>query len=246
MYIVMRIKTHLENVLLDTDYNLYAESKYGITLLCELDDELQVSKEDHGRWMCLINDNQEFNSIKQYLTISVGVVPKSGVILEGNDLYDDLTETVVEVVEGETIRLSCYANGGYPPANIRWEYKIYNESHSVSEERAVRQSSPLSPLVTVSRTLLYMATLQDHNNTLTCQVSQTHRVASLYTRTMRVNLTVRERRPAQPLVSEMTIISGVVVITTIPLLFCLVLVLLTNNRRSGPGTQMPLVYRWAN
>ena len=165
--------------------------------------------------------------------------------MEGNNLYDDLTETVVEVVEGETIRLSCYANGGYPPADISWEYKIYNESHSVSVERAVRQPSPLSPLVTVSRTLLYMATLQDHNNTLTCQVSQTHRVATLYTRTMRVNLTVKERRPAQPLVREMTIISGVVVIT-ISLLFCLVLVLLTNNRRRGPSTHVPLVFRWVN
>ena len=195
--------------------------------------------------MCLINDNQEFNSIKQYLTISVGVVPKSGVMVEANDLYE--TESVVEVVEGETIRLFCYANGGYPPADISWEYKIYNESHSVSVERVVRKPSPTSPLVTVSRTLLYTATLQDHNSTLTCQVSQTHRLATLYTRTMRVNLTVKERRPAQPLVREMTIISGVVVITTIFLLFCLVLILLlvrqATKRRRRPSTQVPLVFR---
>ena len=198
--------------------------------------------------MCLINDNQEFNSIKQYLTISVGVVPKSGVMVEANDLYE--TESVVEVVEGETIRLFCYANGGYPPADISWEYKIYNESHSVSVERVVRKPSPTSPLVTVSRTLLYTATLQDHNSTLTCQVSQTHRLATLYTRTMRVNLTVKERGPAQPLVREMTIISGVVVITTIFLLFCLVLVVFlvrqTTNRMRGPSSHVPLVYRWVN
>ena len=196
-----------------------------------------------------MNDNQEFNSIKQYLTISVGVVPESGVIVEANDLHDGLTETVVEVVEGETIRLTCYASGGYPGADIVWEYKIYNETESVRVETAVRQPQPASHLVRVSRTLLYTASLEDHNNTLTCQVSQSHRRATLYTRTMRVSLTVKQRRPAQPLVREMTIISGVVVLTTIFLLFCLVVVLLlvrqTTKRRRRPSTQVPLVYRWA-
>ena len=199
-----------------------------------------------------MNDNQEFNSIKQYLTISVGVVPESGVIVEANELYDGLSETVVEVVEGETIRLTCYASGGYPGADIRWEYKISNESQSVRVERAVSQGSPGSHLVRVSRTLLYTASLEDHNNTLTCQLSQSHRLATLYARTMRVSLTVKEKRAAQPLVREMTIISGVVVITTIFLLFCLVLVLLLvrqttkRRRRASSSTQGPLVYRLAD
>lgn len=199
--------------------------------------------------MCLINDNQEFNSIKQYLNISVGVVPMSGVIVEANDLYDGLSETVVEVVEGETIRLSCYTSGGFPPADIRWEYEMSASSQSVVVESPVSQTQPGSHLVRVSRALVYTASLQDHNNTLTCRVSQSHGRARLYSRTMRVSLTVKESRTAQPLVREMTIISGVVVITTIFLLFCLVLVLLlvrqTTKRSRRPSTQVPLVYRWA-
>ena len=195
-----------------------------------------------------MNDNQEFNSIKQYLTLAVGVVPQSGVTVEAGDLYDPATESVVEVVEGEVLALTCYASDGYPPAEVSWEYNIFNQSDSVSvEEAMVSPSVPPSPLVTVSRTLLYTATLQDHNNSLTCHVSQSHQDSPLYSRAMRVSLNVKERRVAAPLVRKMTVISGVVVLTTIFLLFCLVLVLLlvrhSARRRRRSEKSLPLIYK---
>ena len=55
---------------------------------------------DHGQWMCLINDNMEFNSIKQFLTLNVGVIPVTGISIEAGDVFDADTETKVEVVEG--------------------------------------------------------------------------------------------------------------------------------------------------
>ena len=197
--------------------------------------------------MCLINDNQEFNSIKQFLSLSVGVVPQSGLTVEAGDLSEASMEAVVEVVEGESIALTCYAHSGYPPPEVSWESNIFNESESVAVLAPVASSLPSSPLVSVTRTLLYTATLQDHNNSLACHVSQTHRQALLYSRTMRVSLAVKERRAAAPLVREMTVISGVVVITTIFLLFCLVLILLlvrhSTKRRRRSTTNLPLVYR---
>ena len=46
-------------------------------LLCTL----QVSLTDHGRWMCLMNENSTFNSVKQWLDLAVAVVPSTGVTL---------------------------------------------------------------------------------------------------------------------------------------------------------------------
>ena len=42
---------------------------------------LQVSLTDHGRWMCLMNENSTFNSVKQWLDLAVAVVPSTGVTL---------------------------------------------------------------------------------------------------------------------------------------------------------------------
>merc|ERR1719431_704294 len=44
---------------------------------CDL--EIEVSKPDHGRWMCLVNDNKEFNTIKEFVTLLVGVTANTGV-----------------------------------------------------------------------------------------------------------------------------------------------------------------------
>ena len=41
----------------------------------------QVSLTDHGRWMCLMNENSTFNSVKQWLDLAVAVVPSTGVTL---------------------------------------------------------------------------------------------------------------------------------------------------------------------
>ena len=78
----------------------------------------QVTREDHGQWMCLINDNKNFDSVKQFVSVDVGVIPDTGVSIEAGSLYDADTETRVEVVEGDNIALSCYARQGFPPSLV--------------------------------------------------------------------------------------------------------------------------------
>ena len=69
---------------------------------------------------------------------------------------------------------------------------------------------------------------------------------------MRVSLAVKERQHPAPLVREMTVISGVVVITTVSFLFCLVIILLAvrmvrkrrrHCRSLSSCQEIPLVYR---
>ena len=76
--------------------------------------------------MCLINDNYNFDSLKQFVSLDVGVIPDTGVSIEAGSLYDADTETRVEVVEGDNIALSCYARQGFPPSLVSWEHDITN------------------------------------------------------------------------------------------------------------------------
>ena len=85
-----------------------------------------MSRADHGLWMCLINDNKNFDSVKQFVSLDVGVIPDTGVSIEAGSLYDADTETRVEVVEGDNIALSCYARQGFPPSLVSWEHDITN------------------------------------------------------------------------------------------------------------------------
>ena len=47
----------------------------------------QVSRLDHGTWMCLVNDNKDFNTIKEFISVKVGVIAETGVTIEGREKY---------------------------------------------------------------------------------------------------------------------------------------------------------------
>jgi hypothetical protein len=78
----------------------------------------QVAKEDHGKWMCLVNDNEEFNAVKNFVTLHIGVEADMGINVHGGDLMS--RERILRLVEGEGVDIKCYANNGYPPANFIW------------------------------------------------------------------------------------------------------------------------------
>ena len=77
---------------------------------------LQVSRLDHGTWMCLVNDNEEFNTIKEFISVKVGVIAETGMTIEGGE-YD---AGVLQLVEGDSIDVLCYARHGYPAAYLEW------------------------------------------------------------------------------------------------------------------------------
>ena len=67
--------------------------------------------------MCLVNDNKEFNTIKEFISVKVGVIAETGVTIEGGEAYED---GVLQLVEGDSIDVSCYAKHGYPSAEVDW------------------------------------------------------------------------------------------------------------------------------
>ena len=46
----------------------------------------QATREDHGRWMCLINDNETFSANKHYVAIHIGVEANMGININGGDV----------------------------------------------------------------------------------------------------------------------------------------------------------------
>ena len=67
--------------------------------------------------MCLVNDNKEFNTIKEFISVKVGVIAETGVTIEGGEEYD---AGVLQLVEGDSIDVLCYARHGYPAAYLAW------------------------------------------------------------------------------------------------------------------------------
>ena len=68
--------------------------------------------------MCLVNDNEEFNAVKNFITLHVGVEARMGLNVQGGDLIS--REGVLRLVEGESVDIKCYADKGYPPATFLW------------------------------------------------------------------------------------------------------------------------------
>ena len=67
--------------------------------------------------MCLVNDNKEFNTIKEFISVKVGVISETGVTIEGGEAYD---AGVLQLVEGDSLDVLCYARYGYPAASLEW------------------------------------------------------------------------------------------------------------------------------
>ena len=96
---------------------------------------------DHGTWMCLVNDNQDFNTVKEFITLNVGVKPKTGVTVKSLTVHN---EAVVEAMEGDNIDVLCYARQGYPGPEIDW---LVPEIENINN-------------LTVSQVLIFLLTTQ--------------------------------------------------------------------------------------
>jgi hypothetical protein len=79
---------------------------------------MQVVREDHSRWMCLVNDIVDFNARKSFVTLHIGVEAKMGINVHGGDLIS--REGILRLVEGVDVDIKCYANGGYPLPTFLW------------------------------------------------------------------------------------------------------------------------------
>jgi len=76
----------------------------------------RVSREDHGNWMCLLNDITEFDTVKERVKVEVGV---EAVGVWG--AVEGLEGGVLSLVEGEEREVVCEGRQGYPAPSFLWD-----------------------------------------------------------------------------------------------------------------------------
>ena len=83
--------------------------------------------------MCLSNNNKEFNTIKEFISVKVGDIAETGVTFEGVEEYDT---GVLQLVEGDSIDVLFYARHGYPAAYLAWSGP---ENKNATEDLVISQ-----------------------------------------------------------------------------------------------------------
>jgi len=76
----------------------------------------RVSREDHGQWMCLLNDITEFDTVKERVKVEVGVEA-----VGGWGAVDGLEGGVLSLVEGEEREVVCEGREAYPAPSFLWD-----------------------------------------------------------------------------------------------------------------------------
>ena len=102
----------------------------------------------------------------------------------------------MEVVEGDSLQLRCYARRGFPPPAVVWHTGDLGDGDTVEGDsdsdggdiviEASEEEGAGHHLVSVSRVLVYRASRRHHNSSLSCTVAQPHTQpgAVLYSRSL--------------------------------------------------------------
>ena len=88
-----------------------------------------VTEEDHGTWMCLVNDAENFEADKVKMEVEVAVPAVVEEINGGGE------GGIVEVIDGQEVGVECVARRGYPPPIFTWTLpgdRDNKTSHQVS------------------------------------------------------------------------------------------------------------------
>jgi len=163
----------------------------------------RLAREDHGTWMCLLNDIKEFDTVKASVYVEVGVAAS----IEWGSIQGMEEEGRLVLVEGDTRDIQCVARAGYPTPTFTWTAHTPHTHRRqrrldtlVEETNIIERSVDTSYMdrtetptqIQLNRTgevsllqsgahlyhgqqsLSYTARLQDHGSNITCTVRQEH------------------------------------------------------------------------
>ena len=132
-----------------------------------------VTTEDWGRWMCLVQDGEDFHTHRKY--INVEVATKAVVTLSWNDDNNNnnnqeaLSGRILEVMEDTETTIHCNARKAYPRPTFLWSPP---ESLTLGGEKIVESYNNQTHEYSSYSSVLYNAKLNETNSTLICRVLQ--------------------------------------------------------------------------
>ena len=95
----------------------------------------------------------------------------------------------------------------------------------------------------ISRTAHYTASYMDNNKTLACMITQEDRTEVLLKQSISINLSIKKRRVAAPLIKQVPLLSGVLFLIIFLLLSCILLTLLIVRHRGKERKRKELARR---
>lgn len=77
-----------------------------------------VTRDDWGAWMCLVQDGEEFLTDRREIGLEVG--RRGRVVLDYDESNMTDSRRVLRMVEGSLTNISCSSDGAYPIPSITW------------------------------------------------------------------------------------------------------------------------------
>ena len=97
-------------------------SVHGAGHTCQLDMK-NITLEDHGVYMCLLNQAELFHTDRAYVTVEVATPAE----IEIKKVDEDEESTSLDLMEGETVHLECVGRRAYPATHLFWNLPDQNE-----------------------------------------------------------------------------------------------------------------------
>ena len=193
----------------------------------------KVSLQDHGDYMCLLNQADVFHTDRKYVSLAVA----SPARLEIRRLEEEEETSVLELVEGELVEVECSAAGAFPRVEFLWSLPGV-ESVEARESQAKSEDGRAQHLVTSQSVVTYTARVEDTGQTVRCSAVQSHKGEILYSTSR--NLTLLVSHPAPLLAtraSHVGIITGGLLALLLVLLTVGVSVLFFKNKKRVRSSQ---------
>ena len=137
----------------------------------------QALSSDHGSWTCLLTYNNDYDTVRTYVDLQVAVKPQVSIGLEiageTRDVFEDSDTVSIDLIVGEEKNFSCVAANGFPRSEIFWTMeKTSSPSLVQGSGQSQLQLSPDTYTMNTTYMITLHATMNYHNTTLTCHVTQ--------------------------------------------------------------------------
>ena len=174
----------------------------GVSSVCAGDERIRITGTSHtcgitvtnvttgdwGRWMCLVQDGEYFNTHRKYMNVEVATEAETS-LSWNNKLQEE--EGILRVMEDTETIIHCNARKAYPKPTFLW-YRP--ESMKLGEENLVESYNNKTHEYSGISSMIYNAKLNETNSTITCKVLQDN----MYVQT--VSLTIKVDPKPLPLI----------------------------------------------
>ena len=192
-----------------------------------------VQREDRGNWMCLLQDGENFQTDRKLLEVEVATEGELEVMVGDNQV----SEEVVRFKEEDEIELECRVHKAFPRPTITWSglevdkrvgREVAREEEDMARMQVVEEVvyDEVDGTFSCTSTLHYKARLDDTNSSLVCSMLQTDKQGILLYRQETSLLLDVVPLPPPITTASSTSLSGLILGSSVGVLFVLLLVFL--------------------